>query len=76
MEQEGFMLPSKLTDPHALLSGAFRHLSIHESQSFQNEQIELNLAWAARNGKEITSDIWERMQSDRALAEAKYNNER
>jgi hypothetical protein len=42
---------------------------------FHNEQIEQNLAWAARNGKEIPPEVREKMRKDRERAETEGHDE-
>ena len=42
---------------------------------FHNEQVEQNLAWAARNGKEIPPEVREKMRKDRERAETEGDDE-
>ncbi len=42
---------------------------------FHNEQVEQNLAWAARNGKEIPPDVRDMMRKDRERAETEGYDE-
>jgi len=76
MEREGAVFSSKLVHLRELFSGTLRHEPTPESHPSQNEEIEQNLAWAARNGQKISPGVWKRMQEDRASAEAKRNHER
>lgn len=76
METEGAVFSSELVQLRELFSGTFRQKSTAEGHPSQNEEIEQNLAWAARNGQKISPEVWKRMQEDRASAEAKRNHER
>jgi hypothetical protein len=42
---------------------------------FHNEQVEENLAWAARNGKEIPPEVREMMRRDRQRSETECDDE-
>ena len=63
-------IPKKLDDPLEILK-AGKTGEIPHFNSFHQDEIEENLAQAAREGSDIPSDVWEQMEKDRKDSEEK-----
>ena len=61
-------IPSKLENPLDLLKMG-RIETISEFRDFFDDQIEENLAQAAREGSDIPEDVWKQMEKDREKSE-------
>ena len=73
ISQMTFKIPKKLDDPLAILEEG-KVEKVGKFNSFNDEYVDDNLAQAARDGSEITEDIWEKMKKDRKDAEgSEYN---
>lgn len=81
---EGFILPTRveeLSDDELSLYGQGKPQSFaslkrdaearvtHHSANTPNETIQQSMAMAARNGQQISKDVWTRMQTDRLCVE-------
>lgn len=69
LEEAKSVVRKEMIAPHELLRGGWRSHSTLEYSPIKNQEIEAKLAWAARNGKEIETEVLERMRRDRAVAE-------
>lgn len=63
-----FSIPDNLNDPGRILTEG-RIEKSSQFNLFYDEQVEENLAQAAREGSDISSDVWEQMEKDRKRAE-------
>lgn len=69
-----FKIPEKFNDPSAILEkGKIKRVG--DFNSFYDEEVEENLAQAAREGSDIPSDVWEQMEKDRKNAEEAKDDE-
>lgn len=69
-----FSIPDKLNDPSIILSEG-KIEKVGQFNSFYDEQVEENLAQAAREGSGISSEVWEQMEKDRKRAEEAENED-
>jgi hypothetical protein len=72
ISKEKISLPIELKDPFKIIENG-RITSI-SSLTFDNKEIEENMAMAAREGKEIPEDILKQMAQDRNEAEEKKDD--
>jgi len=61
--------------PELLRANREKKQTASPRDDFHNEQVEQNLAWAARNGKEIPPDVRDMMRKDRERAETEDYDE-
>jgi hypothetical protein len=66
-------IPDKLDDPLEILKVG-RIEKVSGFNSFYNVELEENLAQAAREGSNITDDVWEQMEKDRKKEENKNHD--
>lgn len=69
-----FKIPDKFSDPIEILAKG-KVDKIENYLSFSDEQVEENLAQAAREGSEIPDDVLKQMENDRRKAEGKGKSE-
>lgn len=63
-----FDIPDKFNNPLKILNEG-RIEKVNEFHSFYDEQVEENLAQAAREGSNIPDEVWKQMDNDRKKAE-------
>lgn len=63
-----FHIPEELNNPLKILKRG-KIDKVHEFNTFYDEQVEGNLAQAARDGSNITDEVWLQMEKDRKKAE-------
>jgi hypothetical protein len=78
-EQKGLPqdLPPSLQNAAAVLERSRRNLRAvahHQARSSDNSEVEQNLARAAREGKELSPEVEERMRLDRENAERAFQS--
>jgi hypothetical protein len=76
IEKESVGPALEIANPLDLLKAESEKKKTASSRAdFHNEQVEQNLAWAARNGKEIPPEVREMMRKDRERAETEDYDE-
>lgn len=70
-----FEIPEKLDNPSAFLKKG-KIKGVGNFNSFYDEEVEENLAQAAREGSDIPNDVWQQMEKDRKNAEEANDDER
>lgn len=68
-----FNIPDKFNNPLKILN-AGKIEKVDEFSSFYDEEIEENLAQAARKGTSIPDEVWIQMEKDRKKAEENNND--
>ncbi|MGD0582292.1 MAG: hypothetical protein ABR974_05025 [Bacteroidales bacterium] len=74
ISQMKISIPEKFSDPISIIErGNIEKISHFEV--FHDKQIEENLSQAAREGSNISNDVWEQMEKDRKEAEKRRDEE-
>ena len=68
-----FDIPDKFSNPLTILSTG-KIKKVNEFNTFYDEEVEENLAQAAREGSNIPDEVWIQMEKDRKNAEESDND--